>query len=141
MQRKGWLILLASLVVSCTHTGPAITGCVVDVKNQAFQCVTYPKAKSVVPFSKGLKLECASPGDVEDMLKACKNHEILQVTYCTLDSDLKGFTCKPPSGPSFFLDVNNGDNYFCMSDQDRKRTLERCKSATTAEINEFLSAM
>lgn len=100
-----------------------------DLKSQGYQCITEPNIKSFKTWKQGQEvgLKCASPQETEDFLKACKQqHQVLPITLCHYIPD--GFTCVDPDGHQFPLDWNAADNYFCMDDQDWKRTRERCGS-------------
>jgi hypothetical protein len=122
-------VLFASLA-NCGGKGPKVTGCVVDSKNSGFQCVKYPKERFFLPFEKGEYLQCVSGTDLELGLKACKEHEpIPPLTLCSLDYVRNKFFCQlQTASAGYYIDVEKADNYFCLSEQDRRRILERCKS-------------
>lgn len=118
-----WVIIASS---GCTSKGPKVTVCIVDVKHDGFQCVQYPNTRYFLPAKDGKNLLCASPAEIEDAIKACEKHQILQITLCKLKSDLDGFTCKNPQGHESNLPWGDSDNYGCMTQKDFKRILERC---------------
>jgi hypothetical protein len=120
------LLVLSGVLNSC-KAGPKVRGCVVDAKKEEFACVTYPDVRSVIPFEEGQNLECMSATDLEQALKACKEHRVKDVTLCSVRLERQDFWCLPPEGNAFFLDYKQVDNYFCLSPKDRRRVLERCK--------------
>src|SRR5438105_15298556 len=96
------LMILSSLCVAlglskCAHAppGPAITGCVVDVKNQGFQCDKYPDERSFIPFEK-FQGKCLSPQDLENSLKSCYLKRVPLATWCQFDRVRKAFSCIKP---------------------------------------------
>lgn len=109
------------------NPGPEVTGCVVDNADHGFQCVTYPKTDSFRSFADGVDLECVSPENIEEELKACNNHQILPVDICKLNPDLSEFDCVTPQNVNYQVPDLKAENYYCMSDQDEKRVSERCK--------------
>ncbi len=109
---------------SCAHGGPDVTGCVVDSASLGFQCAN-SKTKYYITFEQGKDLLCASPSDIEDFLKACKDKKVILITLCRFDTPL--FTCTKSPGEQFQDVPEHMDNYFCLSQKDRKRVIERCK--------------
>lgn len=122
-----YILAMALSLASC-KSGPRVTACVVDVKSEGFQCVSYPNTRYFLPLKDGEDLECVSPSDLEDALKACKNHKVLPVTLCELRFAESKWQCATPSGSSYLLPLEKADNFFCMSEQDRKRVLQRCET-------------
>lgn len=86
------------------------------------------KSGFFTPFEKGKDLLCASPSDTEDFLKECKNGRILTIPLCTYEESTKWFHCDDPKGIYYKLETSQADNFFCLSQQDRKRLLYRCES-------------
>ncbi len=121
--RLSLLLVTFATLNSCSH-GLNVTGCVVDAKNEGFQCAT-SKKKFFIPFEKGTQLKCASPADTEALLKACKAHQVMDVTVCSYVEPR--FLCTETNGNQYQDIPDHVDNYFCLSDKDRKRLFERCK--------------
>lgn len=120
------MVLFASSA-SCKSTGARITVCAVDVANSAFQCSDNGERQFEMPFEKGYNLECSSPEDTEYFLKACKRGEIVEVTECRYKDEEK-FFCVDVTNQSFDMPISLMDNYFCLTPQNRKRVIDRCRS-------------
>lgn len=101
-----------------------MTGCVVDSAHEGFQCAN-SKKKFFVPFKDGEGLQCASSADTESFLKACKDHHVIEITLCSYVEPR--FLCTEPSGNKYQDIPDHVDNYFCLSEKDKKRVIERCK--------------
>lgn len=101
----------------------------VDAKESGYQCVKYPDTRFFLSYEQGKDLKCVSPTDLELGLKACKQHSPLpDYTICELDLVRQMFYCKLDSASAgSFMSPQEVDNFFCLSDQDRRRILERCK--------------
>lgn len=126
------LVFLTLCVVSVSSgCGPGlqVTACVVDTPNNGFQCINSKKKKSYVPFSLGGLLKCASPRDTEDYLKACQQHRVIPIPLCHIHGG--DFLCINPDQTQFTQSYESSDNYFCMTDADRKRVQERCFATGT----------
>lgn len=120
------LPIFLSLLVSCAH-GVVITVCVVDSQNKGFQCVKQDQKDGYfLPFEKGSDLLCASPSDTEDFMKACKQHNVINITLCSINGE--SFLCKGPGTMDMPYPISQlaGDNFVCLNPQDRKRVIERC---------------
>lgn len=103
-----WIVPLMSLV-NCAHephNGPMVKGCVVDIKDNGYQCAS-THGRSFLTWNQGKDLHCAAPSRLEVFLKACKQK-------------------KPIPYPD---DNVRFDNDFCLSDQDLTRLLERCQAS------------
>lgn len=124
MNMKHLLLFSALFLASCGHSGPLITACVVDAKNEGFQCAQKDK-KFFIKFEDGTNLICVSPTDIEQLLKACKQHKIIQTTECKWTE--ARFLCVDPDGNHHQEIPDLIDNYFCVSEKDKRRILERCK--------------
>lgn len=123
-----WMILFVTFVSCAQPGGPIVTGCVVSGKNPAllgFQCVTEGGPSFFKPLAQGYDLKCASPHDFEDALKACRNHQVLTITLCSLEA-VGDFLCIDPQLNQFHLSLSDADNYFCLSEEDRQRVIQRC---------------
>jgi hypothetical protein len=119
--------LISSVGLSNCASGPKVNVCIVDSKNDGYQCVNYKKKEYFLTFPEQLDLVCASPYDTEAFLKACKAGSVLTVTLCSYQIESGQFQCQDPLGKTFLLDVDKADNYLCLSAQHRKRVIERCK--------------
>lgn len=99
----------------------------VDYARGGFDCV-YNETRSFEPWSGGIDMECAGPEDVEEELKACQNDgQVLPITLCTLNIPPNAtFKCVNPFNQSFDITLQEADSFFCVSELDRKRLLERC---------------
>ncbi len=85
------------------------------------------KKKSFIPLAEGQKLNCASPTELEDFLRACENHKLIDVEICHFNHAEQGFECvNPDDHKSILISVEDADNYFCVSDRDLARIKERC---------------
>ncbi len=134
MWQKNWPILFVALVLSnaCAHhPGPDVQVCIVDVQNHGFQCAN--ETSSVfLPFEKGEALQCVSPIVLEGFIKDCKagaKVEEKDLEICSLQYSESRFAClNPQSLETFYVALADSDNYFCLSHQDLKRVLERCKA-------------
>jgi hypothetical protein len=100
---------------------------VVDSKNHAFQCAESDDKRFTIPFEQGKKLECLSPYDTEDFLKACKKGYVIEVKLCKFYVG-EEFICKDVDGSSSSITSEEAENYFCLTAQHRKRVIERCKN-------------
>lgn len=121
-------MLFATLSRCAPGTGPVVTGCIVsgkDVSHLGFQCVTENGPSSFKPLDQGYDLKCTSPTDFEDALKACRNNQVLSITLCNYAAD-GIFHCIDPQYRLFTLTLLQADNYFCLSEQDRQRVIQRC---------------
>lgn len=129
-QPKHWLVAFVSFSLAfsgCAHSGPDIFACVVDAAHDGFQCADNKK-KWFISIKEGEDLECISPSDLEDFLKACKeDHRAIPVTLCRLDLANNDFECSPPVGVGFIKSIVEVDNYFCVTEQSKKRIIQRCK--------------
>lgn len=101
----------------------------VDSVNSGFQCYNEKnKDGFYVSFYDGRTLLCTSPYEMEDVLKACKQGLPLpSVLYCAYSPDKSGFICPAEGGVQGVFPPNQMENYYCMSKQDIKRVMERCK--------------
>ncbi len=124
---KVWCLPFVGWVLSsCAASGPAVSLCIVDHAKQGFDCVTYPKTASFRTWAEGTNLECISPDEMENALKACKAHTTIPLTLCVLNMPALDFLCTDPNGNKSFLALEDADNYACMNDSDKNRLLERC---------------
>ena len=114
-------ILFASLV-SCK--GARVTVCVVDAPNSLFQCSDDKKQFSKT-LEEGRNLKCSSPAETESFLKACKQGKVLDMTLCTYQHSIE-FSCIDPQKNEQMVSLDDVDNYFCVTDQHKKRIIERC---------------
>lgn len=107
MQLKHWLTLFVICISGCSsvYRGPSITACVVDMKNQGYQC-SGPDSDYFVSFANGDDLYCVSPLDLEDFLKDCR--VLKDINYP-----------KDNNAPRI-------DNDLCLNRLDLKRVLQRC---------------
>ena len=121
----GLFVISVLLLQSCNKSGPAITGCVVDIQNKGFQCLKYPKTKFFLPFGLGLDLGCSSPQDTEEFLKACERHQIIEIPECHLTALEDHFECID-GNEKFSLELEEADNYFCVNELNRRRIIDRC---------------
>lgn len=126
-QLAAWLILSASLV-SCGHGGPKVDVCIVDVQSKGYQCADANQKGYFVRFDDSHDLGCASPGETESFLKACKEKKVLPVTLCSYSIKEAYFRCIEPNGNQYPLALLDSDNYVCLSSLHRKRVIERCLS-------------
>jgi len=74
----------------------------------------------------GQDLGCNSPQDTEHFLKACKRGEILKLTECHYEKEDQ-FLCTDILGKSYFLNLLEMNNFFCVTAAHRFRIIERCK--------------
>ena len=114
--------------VSCGHLGADITACTIDAEGGQFECAS-GNNRFALSFKDGHNLGCMSPMDLEDVLKACKQHQKLEATMCQLDGDFtKYLTCYPPDNRAkYSITIAMANSYFCLSQQDYKRVQQRCK--------------
>lgn len=119
-------LMFCGLLVNCCTTGTLkVKVCVVDAQNSTFQCVSDKDPKgSQIPFENDLHLLCTSPSEIEAFLKECKSHKILDITSCKYQG--VSFLCNTPDGYAHNLTPTQADNFFCLSEKDKKRLQERC---------------
>jgi hypothetical protein len=126
-----WLTPFIILILnncSSIPQGPLINGCVIDVPNHGYQCSDALGQYFFQPFSKVSSFECFAPWDFETFLKKCVNNEkdtVLMDLSCTVFSEKQ--TCIYNADEISLEDMNN---FFCMSLNDLKRTLDRCSNVS-----------
>ncbi len=134
--RRAWLLVFAIYLSSgCAHHfGPDVEECIVDVTSGGFDCAKangthrFMSFKDEINLSTDFQLECTTPTSAEEMLKACKNHQLLYVPFCMLRHDLISMTCFPPDGAMVYnIELSAADGYPCLSKQNYDRLAERCK--------------
>lgn len=113
---------ILSVALSSCASGPKVTVCVVDAKNELYQCADHKDRKFSLPIT--TELECLSPYDMEAFLKACSKGKLIPVTICRYSN--YNFVCQEPSGQQYPISIPSADNYVCVSEQHRKRIEERC---------------
>lgn len=59
-------------------------------------------------------------------MKACKQGDVIEVTQCRLAVGNQ-FMCRDVVGRSFPMMIDEMENYFCATSQDRKRIIQRCQ--------------
>jgi hypothetical protein len=122
------LVLISFVSFSSCKTGPKVSACIVDYKNNKFQCMHYKNGPFEMSFQEGHELLCSSPDDTNEFLKSCKiGPKPAEVTLCSYRREWSDFRCVEPDGDSFSLVVEAAENYFCLSPRDLKRVIERCK--------------
>jgi hypothetical protein len=105
-----------------------VTGCVVDSEGRIFACVK-KNERSEIAFKDGAHLLCSSPEDTESFMKACKRGQIIEVALCSYKIESDSFFCTLSNQQAYERSVDQTNNYFCVSANDRKRILERCSAS------------
>lgn len=103
-----------------------MTACTVDPANRGFQCYSSKNKYSLIPFSEGANLQCASSQETEAFMKACAEHKVIPVTLCSYVPGLDQFRCMSPDKVESLISIDEASSHACMSEKDRRRLSERC---------------
>lgn len=124
-----WGVLGILALISCAHTGPSITGCMVNEEKEGFDCFEEPSRRFFLPWVEESDFDCMSTDDLESLMKSCKaGVAVPEVAVCNLTKDHKSFDCMNSNFNKFTVDMSESSHYFCMNDKDYRRILQRCKS-------------
>ena len=121
-----WFALSVGLV-SCTGcaTGPRVTYCIISSETSTAECANDKESFSW-PLINIDGFKCFDPGDIERMLKACKQGQVIEVTTCTMDARDLVLRCVQVDGLRFTVNVREADGYSCLSARDVSRIRDRC---------------
>jgi hypothetical protein len=98
----------------------------VDAPTAHFECSDAKKKTFEMDLSGGKDLLCASPFDTETFIKACKQGNVIDIALCHFTGD-DLFDCKD-GDKDYQKHLAEVNNYFCLTEQHRKRVIDRCKN-------------